>query len=106
MSEHITEVTTGNFDEEVKNHKGGTVLVDFWAEWCGPCRMINPILEEIAQELPDVKVCKVNTDESPTLSRTYQIRSIPTMLYFKDGEMYDQTVGALPKEQFLERIKK
>ena len=77
------------------------VLVDFWASWCGPCRMVAPILEEIANERSDVKVCKINVDEEPELAGRYNVMSIPTMIVVKEGQVVNQAVGARPKSQIL-----
>lgn len=93
-------VNNHNFHEEVlKSEK--TVLLDFWASWCGPCRMVAPILDEIAKERPDVKVCKVNVDEEPELAKRYRIMSIPTLMVMKNGQVTEQSVGAKPKHQIL-----
>ena len=81
-----------------------TVLVDFWASWCGPCRMIAPVLEEVAAERPDIKVCKVNVDEEPELAIRYGISSIPTLLVFKNGTIVNQSLGAIPKAKILELL--
>ena len=92
---HLTEDT---FDETIKNAKG-PVLVDFWAAWCGPCKTIAPYLDQIAGETEGkATVAKVNVDENGDLSARFGVRSIPTLLVFKDGRVVDQTVGALPKE--------
>lgn len=86
-----------NFDTEVVNNEG-TVLVDFWAEWCGPCRKIGPLVEELATEYEGkAKIGKVNVDENPEVSMKYGIRSIPALLIFKNGEVVDQIIGAVPK---------
>ena len=77
------------------------VLVDFWASWCGPCRMVAPVLEEIANERSDVKVCKINVDEEPELAGRYNVMSIPTLLVVKEGQVVNQAVGARPKSQIL-----
>ncbi len=93
----MLNLTESNFREEVLNAKG-VVLADFWAPWCGPCRMVAPILEEIAREKGDkLKIVKVNVDENPGLAANYSVMSIPTMLIFKDGRLVEQFVGALPK---------
>lgn len=77
------------------------VFCDFWASWCGPCRMVGPIIDEIAKERPDVKVCKVNVDEEPELASEFHIMSIPTLVVMKDGEVLRQSLGAKPKSQIL-----
>ena len=81
------------------------VLVDFWADWCGPCKMLSPVVAEIAEEAKDFKVYAVNVDEEPELASRYGIRSIPSLLVFKDGEIAKQSVGVIPKEQILELLK-
>lgn len=93
----MTEVTADNFAQEVLQEEK-TVLVDFWAGWCGPCKMLAPIVEQIAEGHPDVKVCKVNIDEAPSLATDYKIMSIPTLLLFKNGQKVGMTVGVQSKE--------
>jgi thioredoxin 1 len=100
---HLTEE---NFEEEVVK-SSLPVLVDFWAEWCGPCRMISPIVEQVAQELQGkLKVGKVNVDEAQQLAAKFNIMSIPTLLVFKQGKVVDQMIGAMPKDQLLNHLKK
>ena len=89
-----------NFQEEVI-HSEKPVLVDFWASWCGPCRMVGPIIDEIAVEHPEYKVVKINIDEEPELASQYRVVSIPTLLVMKDGQVVQQSVGARPKNQIL-----
>ena len=96
----IINLTADNFEQEaVKSDR--TVLIDFWAAWCVPCRMIAPSLEEIASEYPDVTVCKVNVDEQPELARKFQVMSIPFLVVMKDGEVVGKTVGAQPKSSIV-----
>lgn len=97
MSVNITAET---FDAEVL-HSDRTVLLDFWASWCGPCRMVGPILEQIAAERPDVKVCKVNVDEQRELAVRFNIMSIPTLMVVRDGKVVNTAVGARPKAEIL-----
>ena len=93
-----TVITKDNFKAEVLDYKG-TVLIDFWADWCGPCRMLSPIVDEIAAENPAVKVGEVNVDEQQELSAQFDIMSIPTLLVFKDGSKTGESIGLVPKEQ-------
>ena len=96
-------ITNQNFNEEVlKSDK--PVLIDFWASWCGPCRMIAPIIEEISEERSDIKVGKVNVDDEPELATQFGIMSIPTLVVMKDGELINKLVGVRPKNQILEMI--
>ena len=99
----VLHITKENFEAEVlKSYK--PVLVDFFAVWCGPCKMIAPILEEIAAEREDIKVCKINVDEEPELAAQYQVVSIPTLFVIKDGQITNQSLGAKPKPQILEML--
>lgn len=93
-------VNKNNFSQEVLNSEK-PVLVDFWATWCGPCRMVGPIVEEIGAEREDIKVCKINVDEEPELAAQYKIMSIPTLMVFKNGELVNQVFGVRPKNQLL-----
>lgn len=97
----VLHITTDNFEKEVLN-SDKPVLVDFWASWCGPCQMLGPVIEEVANEVTDVKICKINVDEQPELAVKYGVMSIPTMILFKDGEEANKTVGFMPKEEVLE----
>ena len=93
------KVTDANFTSEITGAKG-PIVVDFWAEWCGPCKMIAPALEEIASELEGkVTIAKLNVDENPSIAGSYGIRSIPTLMLFKDGKMASSKVGAAPKSE-------
>jgi thioredoxin 1 len=98
------EVNDGNFDEVVVR-SDKPVIVDFWAEWCGPCRMIAPIIDEISIEYSDkAVVVKCDVDNSPQVSAKYGIRNIPTVLFFKDGKVADKQVGAVPKSNFVNKL--
>ena len=95
-------LNTKQFEELMKGDK--PLLVDFWAPWCGPCRMVAPIVDEIARERPDIRVGKVNVDEEQELAMKYRIFSIPTLLVLKDGKVVNQAVGARPKEAILQML--
>ena len=90
--------------EELIASTNQTVYCDFWASWCGPCRMVAPILDEIAEEREDIKVCKINIDEEPELASEYQIMSIPSLMVVRDGKIVSRSVGAKPKAQILDLL--
>ncbi len=97
----VHHITNQNFVQEVIRSER-PVLLDFWAPWCVPCRMLGPVLDEIAKERSDIKVCKVNVDEEMELASRYRVASIPTMLVMEGGEIQDKLIGYRPKEQILE----
>ena len=100
----VVTITTENFAQEVL-HSDKPVLLDFWASWCGPCRMVSPIVDEIAAETPSIRVGKVNIDEQQELAAAFSVMSIPTLIVMKNGKVANQSVGARPKEQILALLK-
>jgi len=96
----VLHINKDNFHKEVIN-SDKPVLLDFFASWCGPCRMVGPILDEIAEEREDIKVCKVNIDEQPELAHRYRIMTIPTLMVLKNGQVMEQSVGAKPMHQIV-----
>jgi len=102
----VTEVNTINFDEEIVNYKG-IAVVDFFADWCGPCRKMGPILEEVEQELTsNVKFFKLNTDENIEVAKKYQVSGLPTLMVFKNGSPAERMVGLMPKSSIITNIEK
>ena len=97
------KITNENFEAEVLNCDK-TVLLDFWASWCGPCKMVSPIIDQIAEEHPEIKVGKVNVDEEQALAAEFKIMSIPSIFVVKGGKIINQAVGAIPKSQILELL--
>jgi thioredoxin 1 len=103
MTGKIKELTSDDFDKFIKEDK---TVIDFWAPWCGPCKMMSPIFEEAAKDLKDkAKFGKVNVDESSDLAQRFGVMSIPTLMFFRDGKAVDKAVGVLPKEDIVKRIK-
>ena len=104
MAETTLHLTESSFDDEIGKHKE-VLMVDFWAEWCQPCRAIAPALEELAQESKgSVSLAKVNVDDNPQLAARYGVRSIPTILFMKNGKVMDQVIGAVPKSQMKKKL--
>jgi len=104
MAGTVAHLSDSTFDEEIAGSPT-PVLVDFWAEWCGPCKMIAPILEEIANEKGDsLKIAKLNVDEAPEIARRFEVMSIPTMILFKDGQEAKRIIGAKPKQALLDDV--
>lgn len=99
----VINITNNNFNDEViKSEK--PVLIDFWASWCGPCKMLSPVVDKVAAEHPEIKVCKVNIDEQEALAEHFGIMSIPTLMVFKDGKPVKQSVGVIPERAILALI--
>lgn len=101
----VLKITKHNFEQEVIHGKE-TVLLDFWAPWCGPCQMMSPVVESIAQETSKVKVCKVNVDEEPELAQAFKVMSIPSLVVMQEGKVVTSAVGARPKEEVLKMLGK
>jgi thioredoxin 1 len=99
----VDAVSQDDFDARVIK-ASGKVLVDFWAEWCGPCRMIGPVLEQIGNDYPAITFLKLNVDEAPVVAQDYEVMSIPTILAFEDGKVQKRIVGALPKPKLLDEL--
>jgi thioredoxin 1 len=103
MAGSLTQITDNNFDAEVLEAEG-PVLVDFWAPWCGPCRVVAPVLEELAAERPELRIVKLDIDENPQTAARFQVLSIPTMILFKAGQPVHKVVGAYPKKKLEQEL--
>ena len=101
----VTELTKDNFDKEVVE-SDKIVLIDFWASWCGPCRMLSPTVDAIAEEREDVKVCKVNVDKEGELASAFNVSSIPMLVVIKDKKVVDTSIGVIPKDKILNMLEK
>jgi len=104
MSDKVTTLSDADFQDFVS--KGGVALVDFWAPWCGPCKRVAPVVEQLAEEMPDVRFAKLNTDENQDTPSSFGVMSIPTLIVFKDGRKVDQVIGAVPKDTLVAALKK
>ena len=99
----MTNLTKANFSEEIENYSG-LAVIDLWADWCGPCRMLAPTLDELEREYPDVKFCKINVDNEPELTRMFKVESIPTVAFVKNNTFVDISVGYVPKATLAKKI--
>lgn len=99
----MLEIKDENFNNEIAE---GIAVVDFWAPWCGPCKMLGPVLEDVAAELGEVKFCKLNVDENIQIPQQFSVASIPTVMVFKNGNLVDKAVGFRPKEELIQLVKK
>lgn len=99
----VVNVNENNFNREVKE-SDKTVLLDFWASWCGPCRQLSPVVEKVAKARPDIKVCKVNVEEAEFLARDFKIMSVPTLVVMKNGEIVNKMIGVLPEKEILSAL--
>jgi len=100
----VVEINTSNFDSEINNN--GVTVVDFFANWCGPCRKMGPVLEEVEAELTNVKFAKINTDDNIEMAKKYQVSGLPTLMVFKNGEPVERIVGLMPKSSIITNIEK
>jgi len=100
----VKKITADNFESDVLNAEK-TVLIDFWASWCGPCMMLSPVVDAFAEEHPEISVCKVNVDEEPGLAQAFGIESIPTLVVMRDGKVVNHSLGVVPMERIEELVK-